>query len=173
MGSIWNSVNEYLNTSSRSHSNTPTLLTYKNRTYSSPRDIANAFNQIFVNKVLGLVSKVSNEARTEPKERLRAWLENRTDGIEAFNLKPITKDNFKKIMKKLKGNRSSGIDFIDGYSIKLASPIIEDILIHLVNLSIVKAQYPQLWKSSKINPHFKTGRKQMVKTIDLYQITFM
>ena len=62
-------------------------------------------------------------------------------------------------MKKLKGNRSSGIDFIDGYSIKLASPIIEDIVIHLVNLSIVKAQYPQLWKSSKINPHFKKGEK--------------
>ena len=62
-------------------------------------------------------------------------------------------------MKKLKGNRSSGIDFIDGYSIKLASPIIEDVLIHLVNLSIRKSLYPQLWKSSKISPHFKKGEK--------------
>ena len=102
---------------------------------------------------------VSNEAEIEPKERLRAWLEQRDNVIDVFSLKPITKDAFQKIMKKLKGNRSSGIDFIDGYSIKLASPIIEDILIHLVNLSIVKSHYPQLWKSSKINPHFKKGEK--------------
>ena len=85
---------------------------------------------------------VSNEAEIEPKERLRAWLEQRDNVIDVFSLKPITKDAFQKIMKKLKGNRSSGIDFIDGYSIKLASPIIEDILIHLVNLSIVKSHYP-------------------------------
>ena len=64
-----------------------------------------------------------------------------------------------KIMKKLKGNRSSGIDFIDGYSIKLAYPIIENVLIHLVNLSIEKSQFPQLWKSSKINPDFKKGER--------------
>ena len=152
-------LNDYLNTSIRSHSNTPTLLTYQNQTYSSPRDIANTFNQIFVNKVLKLVRNDSNEAEIEPKERLRAWLEQRDNVIDVFSLKPITKDAFQKIMKKLKGNRSSGIDFIDGYSIKLASPIIEDILIHLVNLSIVKSHYPQLWKSSKISPHFKKGKK--------------
>jgi hypothetical protein len=74
-------------------------------------------------------------------------------------LKPITPENLSKIMKKLKGNRSSGIDFIDGYSIKLAYPIIEDVLIHLVNLSIAKSQFPQLWKSSKINQHFKKGER--------------
>ena len=159
VGSVWNSVNDYLNTSSKSHSNTPALLTYQNRTYTSPRDIANVFNQIFINKVKGLVAKVGNEAKIEPKDRLKAWLEQRTSEIEEFELNPITKENFKKIMKKLKGNRSSGIDFIDGYSIKLASPIIEDVLIHLVNLSIRKSLYPQLWKSSKISPHFKKGEK--------------
>ena len=157
MGSVWNSVNDYLNTSSKSHSNTRALITYQNRTYFSPRDIANVFNQIFINKVKGLVAKVGNEAKIEPKDRLKVWLEQRTIEIEEFKLNPITKENFKKIMKKLKGNRSSGIDFIDGYSIKLASPIIEDVLIHLVNLSIRKYLYPQLCKSSKIIPHFKKG----------------
>ena len=159
VGSVWNSVNDYLNTSKKSHSNTPSLLSYENRTYSTPRDIANIFNIIFINKVKNLVAKVSDHAKVEPKDRLRNWLEHREDQINEFSLKPVTKENFRKIMKKLKGNRSSGIDFIDGYSIKLASPIIEDILIHLVNLSIEKSLYPQLWKSSKINPHFKKGEK--------------
>ena len=135
------------------------MLTYQNTTFTSPRDIANAFNRIFINKVRGLVSRVSNQAKEEPKERLKSWLEQRDEAIEEFKLKPITPENLSKIMKKLKGNRSSGIDFIDGYSIKLAYPIIEDVLIHLVNLSIEKSQFPQLWKSSKINPHFKKGER--------------
>ena len=91
----------------------------------------------------GLVAKVGNEAKIEPKDRLKVWLEQRTSEIEEFKLNPITKENFRKIMKKLKGNRRSGINFIDGYSIKLADPIIEDVLIHLVNLSIRKSLYPQ------------------------------
>ena len=48
---------------------------------------------------------------------------------------------------------------IDGFSIKLAAPLFEDVLLHLVNLSITKSRYPQQWKSSKINPHFKSGDK--------------
>ena len=91
MGSVWNRVNDYLNTSSKSHSNTPALLTYQNRTYFSPRDIANVFNQIFINKVKGLVAKVGNEAKIEPKDRLKVWLEQRTIEIEEFKLNPITK----------------------------------------------------------------------------------
>ena len=68
------------------------MLSYQNKTYSSPRDIANALNLIFINKVSGLVSKVSNEDKIDPKDRLKAWC-------------------------------------------------------------------PQLWKSSKKNPHFKKGEK--------------
>ena len=65
-------------------------------------------------------------------------MEEKDDEIEEFKLKPILSEDLTKIMKKLKGNRSSGIDFIDGYSIKLAYPVIGSVLIHLVNLSIEK-----------------------------------
>ena len=126
----WKCLEQCLNTSKKSHSNTPSILTYQNQTYSLPRLIANAFNEIFINKVQGHVSQVSNEAKIEPKERLKTWLEEKDDEIEEFKLKPISSEDLTKIMKKLKGNRSSGIDFIDGYSIKLAYPIIENVLIH-------------------------------------------
>ena len=58
---------------------------------------------------------------------------------------------------------SCGIDYIDGYSIKLAAPLIEDILLHLVNLSIETSQYPSLWKVNKVSPQFKKGDKRMSK----------
>ena len=61
-----------------------------------------------------------------------------------FSLKKISKDILRKILQKRKGNRSSGIDYIDGFSLKLAAPFIEDILLHLVNLTIEHSTYPSL-----------------------------
>ena len=61
----------------------------------------------------------------------------------------------------MKGNHACGIDMIDGYSIKLA--LIEEIILHLVNLSLSKSQYPQYWKVLKISPYYKKGDKQLTE----------
>ena len=74
-------------------------------------------------------------------------------------MKKISKQTLRKILKKRKGNKSSGINYIDGYSVKLAAPIIEDILLHLVNLTIDNSEYPTLWKINKVSPQFKKGDK--------------
>ena len=42
----------------------------------------------------------------------------------------------RKAIKRMKGKRSCGVDLIDSYSLKLAAPLIEDALLHLINLSI-------------------------------------
>ena len=64
-------------------------------------------------------------------------------------------------MAKRKGNHSCGIDYIDGYSIKLAAPIIEDVLLHLVNLSITSSTFPSVWKINKVSPHYKKGDRML------------
>ena len=48
---------------------------------------------------------------------------------------------------------------MDGYSVKLAAPLIDDILLHLVNLTIENSEYPSLWKTNKVSPRFKKGDK--------------
>ena len=122
VGSVWNYVNDYLNSSKKSFSNNPAFLTLNNKTYSTPRDIANVFNEIFINKVKKLTKKTSQTPKLNPKLRLQNWLRLRVNNIEEFKLKPINILKLREIMKKLKGNRSSGIDFIDRISIKLACP---------------------------------------------------
>ena len=52
---------------------------------------------------------------------------------------------------------------IDGFSMKLACPLIEDVILHLVNLSLTRSQFPQYWKVSKISPYHKKGDKQLVE----------
>ena len=79
--------------------------------------------------------------------------------MPTFEIKSISIQKLRKILKKRKGNRSCGIDYIDGYSVKLAAPLIEDILLHLVNLTIEKSEYPSLWKVNKVSPQFQKGDK--------------
>ena len=128
---------------------------------TSPRDIANALNDTFLKKVSDLRSKTNVDASISPTVRLQKFLSKRELEIPEFSLHKINKSELRNILRKRKGNRSSGIDYIDGYSIKLAAPLIEDILLHLVNLTIEKSEYPQLWKVNKVTPHFKKGDKTL------------
>ena len=72
----------------------------------------------------------------EPKQRLKNWIERDNLQLPEFQIKEINRDDYRKLMKRFKGSRTHGIDMIDSYSIKIASPLIEDALIHLINLSI-------------------------------------
>ena len=159
VSALWQNANDYLNTSKRSFSNTPNIITHDGKTFTNPRDIANTINDVFLKKVKDLRAQVSDNAETDPSVRLRQFLNKRNQDIPVFALRKISLTMLRKILKKRKGNRSCGIDYIDGFSIKLAAPLIEDVLLHLVNLSIEKSQYPQLWKVNKVSPQFKKGDK--------------
>ena len=157
----WKTANDYLNTSKGSYSNTPNIIRHEGKTFTAPREIANAINDTFLKKVKDLRAQLSDNVETDPKERLSKFLDKREEAIPVLELKKITVQSLRKILKKRKGNRSSGIDYIDGYSLKLAAPLIEDILLHLVNLTIEKSEYPDLWKVNKVSPQFKKGDKTL------------
>ena len=65
----WRNVNDYLNTSNKSYSNTPNIITHNGNTYTKPRDIANAINDTFLRKVQDLRSQVSAAPNIDPKDR--------------------------------------------------------------------------------------------------------
>ena len=63
------------------------------------------------------------------------------------------------ILKKIKPSRSHGIDFIDANSIKVSAPLIEESLLHMVNLSITSAKFASLWKIQLVLPLHKKNDK--------------
>ena len=62
-------------------------------------------------------------------------------------------------MKKFKSKRAFGVDGIDSYSLKIAAPLIEDALIHLVNLSLQNCQFADIWKPQLIFPLHKKDER--------------
>ena len=152
-------MNDYLNTGKRSYSNTPGIIKHEGKVVTAPRDVANAINKCFLNKTAKLRENIGQNSQVDPRDRLKSFLGDKLHQKEKFHLKEISAQELRNILKKRKGNRSSGIDFIDGYSLKLAAPLIEDILLHLVNLTISSHEYPDLWKINKVSPHFKKGDK--------------
>ena len=128
---------------------------------SNPEHLAQIFNKYFVSKV----SKLRNGSRVVPKIdpviRLRGWLDSKGDIPPNFSLKKIDKRSLRRALKKLKGKHVSGVDTIDSYSLKLAAPLVEDALLHLVNLSIESKTFASNWKPQLIMPLHKKKEKQM------------
>ena len=66
-------------------------------------------------------------------------------------------------MKKMKPKRVHGIDWIDSYSLKVAAPLLEDSLLHLVNLSIEQSTFAKNWKPQLIHPIHKKTDKDLIE----------
>ena len=139
--------------------NSPAKLNFNNEIITNPKELAEAFNRIFKNKVTKLRDKVKNNPKINPCERLESWIAQRSETIRDFQLRPIDIQKLRKIMKKMKNSRSHGRDFIDGSSLKSAFPLIEESILHLVNLSIKSGNFAKKWKIQLILPLHKKNDK--------------
>ena len=140
----------------------PSKIKFEDKIISNPKGLANAFKKKFKTKVKKLREKTDNIPMIDPKERLKSWLGDKN--LPIFELKNIELSKLRTIMKKLKQSRSQGVDFIDSSSIKLAFPLIEDSILHLVNLSISSKKFSHLWKIQLVLPLHKKMMLWMVPT---------
>ena len=153
---IWNTSYQILG---QNKDLSPKQIIYQGSLTSSPNLLAEAFNEIFKGKVERVKADIVNDVHTPPLERLNEWINKRENEIPIFELKPINKSDLKKQINRLKGGKSSGFDDIDSYSLKLASHLVEDELLHLVNLAISESYYADSWKIQLIHPYYKKGDK--------------
>ena len=134
----WRTANELLGTSKNL---APSVIKHqegseKPELITSPLKIATIFNNFFRKKVETLRSKTDKTPLIQPTIRLRNWLQKRPEPPPLFKIKEVNKITLRRAIKRMKGKRVHGTDTIDSYSLKLASPLIEESLLHLVNLSI-------------------------------------
>ena len=130
---------------------------------TNPDKLATMFNDFFIEKVRLLRSQTNSLPTVDPVSRLQQWLDKRGKPLPPFRLKEINRKQLRKLIKRMKGGRSSGVDGIDSYSLKLAAPLLEDALEHLINLSIRTSTFSTFWKHQLIFPHHKKSDKTNTK----------
>ena len=140
----------------------PTQIIDGDEMIHAPAKMANAFNKIFLQKVEKIRDKtVHTETKINPVTRLKSWLNQRQNPPELFELKPLTKSQLRKVILKMKGGRCHGVDDIDSYSLKVSYPLIEDAMLHLVNLSITQQTFAKAWKVQLVMPLHKKSDKMI------------
>ena len=83
-----------------------------------------------------------------------------------LSLGHVTLPKVNKLLKNLKNSRSTSIDQLDNYCIKIAADVIDRPLHHIITLSIMQQKFPRSWKYSKVIPlHKKQCRLDMKKVI--------
>ena len=104
------------------------------------------FNKYFQKKITLLRQKTATASVIEPATSLRDWLSKRAEPPPKFKIKKINLTTLRKAINKMKGKRVHGRDEID------SAPLIEDSLLHLVNLSIENQNFAAPWKPQLILP---------------------
>ena len=126
---------------------------------TNPQKLSNMFNHYFRKKVELLRQKTDSPPAIPPGDRLRSWLAQRESQPPPFELKMIDTTMFRKIMKKMKAKRVHGVDWIDFYALKT---VIEESLIHLINLSTKSSKFSARWKPQLIFPlHMKKEKDKL------------
>ena len=153
---IWKTVKSWLGWNT---GGTPTQLVVNGELVNKPKQLSKCMNEFFVNKVTNLRGSIP-PCRKDPLDRVRNLMQSRNC---SFSLRFAHPDDISKVIKNLKSSKSSGLDDIDSYVLKLACEEVTPAITHIVNLSIGQSYFPTFWKTSKVIPLFKKGDKTIPK----------
>ena len=72
---------------------------------------------------------------------------------------PFSKEELKKVVTKLKNNKSASFDLINNEMIKASFPALSGIYLQIFNNILEKSFYPKIWKNDILSPLHKSGGK--------------
>ena len=137
----------------------PSKISNKTQRFKNPENRANSFADYFSN----IVGKMKTAAfpltnfvwRYNSKKSLRT---NKT-----FHFSYISTSFVERELRKLKRNKATGTDLLPPNLLKDCSKVIAPPLAHILNMSINTNSVPNMWKSAKITPLFKSGNHESVE----------
>lgn len=125
------------------------MISHLNKTYSDPTDIANIFNNHFID-----IADKSNIDLKKPKDMI--GLQN------SIYLKSFEVDEIKSIILSLNNTKAVGYDGISTLVLKCCCEEIGSILTYLVGMSFEQGCFPESLKTSLVKPLFKKGDKNIL-----------
>ena len=101
---------------------------------SSPKDITAAVNEFLLSKIVILKEKSAHDVSEDPLSELKTFLSSKKVLKDSFSFRELDVADMKKLLLNVKEKKALGMDWIRGYSLKIASPIISDKLRPIINL---------------------------------------
>ena len=118
-----------------------------------PAEIANGFNDFFIN----IADNIKEPTEPTSHEKLKEYCKEKIPEDVVFDLPMLTKDKVIKYLKHLDIRKSTGTDDIGPRLLRMSSPIIAESLTYICNLSIKTGSFPERWKEGKVKPLHKGG----------------
>ena len=103
-------------------------------------------------KHLKVIPMINDELRTQSNDR---FSDMKNVAEAGFQLRELQDDDIEKLLKSMKGKKSLGMDWICGFSLKIASHELKTELKTLINLSMKKHKFVDKWKKTKVLPGWK------------------
>ena len=131
----------------------PSKLLINGNLCTNKKILANHMNTFFTNKVTNNRTAIH---RQEPSYNPINFLEEKMDiDPPQLTLREITIDKLRNAIKKMKNTTSAGTDNIPSHVLKLGAETIIKPILHIINLSLNKGEFPRRWKIAKIIPLHK------------------
>ena len=145
----WRLINELQ--SRQSKSTKVSQVKTGNQVFTSPGDIAEAFNNHFTNIGQSLAQEIPS-SEIDPLAYV-----NPVDGVFYFQL--INVQKVIKLLKAIDVSKATGLDKIPNRLLKIAADVVAPSLTGIFNQSLVTGIFPSDWKMAKVSPIFKNGSK--------------
>ena len=112
---------------------------------TSASTIASIMNEYFISKV----RLIRNSIREIPNNFIKC-IELMSGKNCKLSLAHVSVSKVNKLLKGLKNSRSTSIDELDNFCVKVAADIIDKPLHHIITLSVLQRRFPTSWKYSKV-----------------------
>ena len=144
---VWKSTKTFMKWKSPG---TPSQLEENGILVTSAKLIAKVMNQFFIDKVRIIRANMAKVViNLAPCKKI---MENKRCRL---SLPHITVAKVIKLLKSLSNSRSTAVDELDNYSVKIAAPVIAGPLHHIITLSLIQHSFPSSWKYAKVLPLHK------------------
>ena len=148
----WKSINNLLG-----RQNKPTVVNEINldgKSFTTPKDIAEGFNDYFSNIGPDLASKIDTS-----NYNFETYTKTAESEFAAFQ--PVTVSHICRLLHGLSSNKATGIDKISCKIIKIAAPAISDSLTFIFNQALTLSSFPNEWKMARVIPLYKNGQRNI------------
>lgn len=144
---VWKTTKSFMNWKTPG---TPSQLEENSLLITSATEISQVMNQFFIDKVKAIRRNMSKVVIN-----LTTCMQIMQNKRCRLSLSHVTVSKVVKLLSSLSNSRSTAVDELDNYSVKIAAPVIAGPLHHIITLSIMQHSFPRSWKYAKVLPLHK------------------